>query len=580
MNFLKSMVLALILMGSASYTVVAQNWPSLDAVVYNNISDKYYFFFGKYCVVKERGKYIDGLPILITEEWEGFPKSWNGGNIDAVCFVSDNLPQVGLPGIPQKGTYWFFKGDEVCQKVMGEKMRNPIKINSKDAFPGIPWPSIDAVTFNTASQTYYFFKGNEYVSKKKGEPVNTKKVRTDSNEGFVNMVGDRPIKAVDFSQDNREYYFFWDEFYMTKVMGKDIPAGTRPRRYESDGEKGFKWAERSNNNFVGLANESGYVANFYVSWESGGKKDSWSKKGVALTYEKLIKLPLDARNIKISCYVYDALEDDHDGPRVFSESMNIPPNQWYKIYGTVFEPKWKMEKNSTNLLGSVQEFFTKDIANAFESAGALIENSMNDAQYAIVKEMAKNDFEAKKDFILEFGNSAISVAQDAAFIQALYRTAKGKDAAVAKDIMTQLVRRPEFINTFKKATGFKSLSVGFTAGASSVIGTEGSYGYGISLDATKTKGYAGLDASLGVQGGLGLGCQFGIWTDAPQNLDGPSVAVNVEVGSGVGASFSLVYNVSVDANNIPKFTFAGVAVTPGVGAGMGASVGSGYSWVY
>jgi hypothetical protein len=103
MNFLKSMLLVLLLMGSVSYTVVAQNWPSLDAVVYNNISDKYYFFFGKYCVVKERGKYIDGLPILITEEWEGFPKSWNGGNIDAVCFVSDNLPQVGLPGNSAEG---------------------------------------------------------------------------------------------------------------------------------------------------------------------------------------------------------------------------------------------------------------------------------------------------------------------------------------------------------------------------------------------------------------------------------------------------------------------------------------------
>jgi hypothetical protein len=580
MKYLKTFSLSLILLCWAGHFVAAQNWPTLDAVVYNNISDKYYFFFGKYCVVKERGKYIDGLPLLITEEWEGFPKSWHGGNIDAVCFVSDNVAQVGLPGTQQKGTYWFFKGDEVCKKVMGERMSTPIKMNSKDGFPGIPWSSIDAVTFNTSSQTYYFFKGNEYVSKKKGEPVNTKKVRTDSDDGFVNLAGDRPIKAVDFSQDNREYYFFWDEFYMTKVMGKDIAAGTQPRRYDKDGEKGFKWKERSANNFVGLANEAGYVANFYVSWESGGKKDSWSKKGVALTYEKLVKLPMDARNINISCYVFDALKDDKDGPKVFSESMNIPPNKWYKVYGTVFEPKWKQEKNSTNLLGSVATFFTNDIGNALEDALDDLNDAMNDAQYAVVKELAKRDFEAKKDFILGFGDAAAKVVADQAFIQSLYRTAKAKDPNVANDIMKQLVGRNEFKDTFQKATGFQSLSVGFTAGASSVIGTEGSFGYGISLDAKKTKGYAGLDGSLGVQGGLGLGCQFGIWTDPPQNLDGASVAVNVEVGSGVGVSFALVYNVSVDANNVPKFTFAGVAVTPGIGAGMGASVGSGYSWVY
>jgi hypothetical protein len=53
----------------------------------------------------------------------------------------------------------------------------------------------------------------------------------------------------------------------------------------------------------------------------------------------------------------------------------------------------------------------------------------------------------------------------------------------------------------------------------------------------------------------------------------------VEVGSGVGVSFSIAYNITIE-NDIPKFTFGGIVVTPSVGAGVGASVGSGYSWVY
>jgi hypothetical protein len=71
-------------------SATAQNWAALDAVVYNNKADKYFFFFGKYFVMKERGQYIDGLPLLITEEWESFPKSWGGGNLDAVCYSADN----------------------------------------------------------------------------------------------------------------------------------------------------------------------------------------------------------------------------------------------------------------------------------------------------------------------------------------------------------------------------------------------------------------------------------------------------------------------------------------------------------
>lgn len=557
----------------------AQNWASLDAVVYNEKAEQYFFFFGKYFVIKERGQYIDGLPLLITEEWENFPKSWGGGNLDAVCYSSDN------------DKYYFFKGDEVAEttvskvntigvslKFTTQKLSKPVKINSKDAFPGIPWPSIDAATYNSETQTYYFFKGDEYVSKKRGEPVDSK-IRKSGVDGFKNLDAKRPIKAVDYSADNKDYYFFWDEFYMIKAQGEDIKPNSQ-RKYEGDGQKGFEWAERSNNNFVGLANEAGYVTNFKVSWKSGGKSDSWTKKGTALTYEKRLALPKDATDITISAWVYDALKDDKNGPRIFSTDMNIPPNKWYKVYGTVFEPSYKVDKKSTNIVGSVQTFFTKDVANAVSTAGSFFEDNFNDAQNEAVKLLAKAEADKRKKFIDDFGKAATEVVKDQDFIKGLYRVAGLKDPQVAKQEMVKLVNHPAW-NEVKKALEFKSMSVGFTSGASQVIGMEGSFGYGVAIAApNKTKGYAGLDASLGVQSGAGLGCQFGIWKNPPDQLSGNSVAVNVEVGAGVGVSFSIVYDVTLDASNKPVFTFGGIVVTPGVGAGVGGSVGTGYSWVY
>lgn len=571
-----SLVLLVIIFGS---TASAQNWANLDAVVYNGKADKYFFFFGKFFVIKERGQYIDGLPLLITEEWENFPKSWGGGYVDAVCYSADN------------DKYYFFKGDEMCESIAGsvntgiagtvkyttQKLSAPYKINTDKGFKGMPWSSIDGATYNSETNMYYFFKGDEFVSKKRGEPLDARIRKT--ADGFKNIANDWPLRAVDFSSYNKEYYFFWNDYYMTKAQGQDIKPNSQ-RRYAGDGKSGFEWAERSNNNFVGLANEAGYVANFKVSWKSGGKSDSWTKKGVALTYEKRLALPKDATDITITAWVYDVLKDDKNGPRIFSTNLGIPPNKWYKVYGTVFEPKHKVEKNSTNIVGSVQTFFTKDVANAVNSAGKFFEDNFEEAQYQAVKLLAKSDYEKYKMVITNFSKAATEVVKDQAFIQSLLRVAKAKDPKLAEDIMRQLLNRPE-MDEVRKALEFKTMSIGFTTGASTVIGMEGSYGYGVGMASpNKVKGFAGLDASLGVQDGLGLGCQFGIWKNTPENLSGNSVAVNVEAGAGVGVSFSIAYDVTLDANNQPVFTFGGIVVTPSVGAGVGASLGTGYSWVF
>jgi hypothetical protein len=566
--FLKCLLTAWFFMTLISVSQ-AQNWSTLDAVCYNGSTDKYYFFYGKHFVIKERGKPIDGLPILITEDFDGFPAKWGGGDLDAVCYSQDNE------------AYYFFRGDEYSKKPLGKRMEAPQKINSAGGFPGLPWSRIDAVCYNAKSEKYFFFNGAEYCVKERGKPVDGTR-RSISADWFNNQPVRLPIRDVAFSNDNSEYYFFWDDAVAAKPMGKNTGA---PKSYTAGG---FEWRERSENNFIGICSQAGFISYCTISWESGGSKKNWSKNGVALaaSFSEVIKLPKDATNIKISIYQKQLVaksitEYETKKKEFFDKSMQYPPNRWYTVEGTTFNPSCDVGKSKPFSAASVGDFFTKDVVDGFNDAIKFIADKMNDVNDQIVRSKAIRDAQRLETLITQFANDAIQAAKDQETINGLYRVSRQKSSNVGKDVMVAIARHPAFRGTMGLVNSFKSFSVGFSAGASAIIGIDGSFGYAIDIPGLNTnKGYAGLDVSGGAQTGAGLGCQFGIWTSPPNQLNGLSVAVNVEVGSTVGVGISIVYNVNPNASGEDMFTFAGVVVAPGVGVGIGASVGSGYSWVY
>ena len=562
-------LLAVLLLFSINQIGLTQNWASLDAVCYNGSTDKYYFFYGKYEVIKERGKPIDGLPILITDDFNGFPAKWGGGDIDAVCYSQDNE------------AYYFFRGDEFCRKPLGEKMEGVQKINSANGFPGLPWPRVDAVVYNAKSQKYYFFNGAEYCVKERGKPVDATK-RNTSADWFNNQPFKIPIKDVAFSNDNSEYYFFWDDMVATKAMGKNTGA---PVSYNA---AGFDWRDRSENNFIGVCSQAGYISYFTISWETGGSKKNWSKNGVAIaaSFSEVIKLPKDATNIKISIYQKELVaksitEYEIKKKEFFDKTMQYPPNRWYTVEGTTFNPSCDVGKTKPFSAATVGDFFSRDVVDGLNKAANFIAEKMNDTNNQIVKSKAMKDAKRLETLINQFVNDAIQAAKDQETVNGLYRVSKQKSGSVGKDAMVMIVKHPAFTGTMKMIGSFQSFSVGFSSGASTVIGMDGSFGYAINIPGLNTtKGYAGLDVSGGVQSGVGLGIQFGIWTSLPNQLNGLSVAVNVEIGSTLGVGVAIVYNVNTEAAGEDMFTFAGVVVAPGVGVGLGASIGSGYSWVY
>lgn len=538
----------------------AQNWASLDAVTYNANTDKYYFFYGKYCVVKERGKPIDGMPILITDDWSGFPASWHGGNLDAVCFNNNT----------QK--YYFFRGNQVSVKPQGEKMQAPVGIQSE--FPGMPWTSVDAAVYNGNTKKYYFFKGDKYVVKVQGEPLDPT-LRPITEWGPMLGTQPRPLRDVAFSKDNDAYYFFWDDVYAVKKQGATENVRT-PIAYTAS-NSGFDWAERPANNFVGLANHGGYVAKFKVTWETGGTKKEFKSGDVAVGYTKVVKLPQDAINITISGHFYKFI---NDADKVFDVSLQTPPNRWYKLTGTTLEPNYETTKKTPFGTQDVADFFTEDVADALEDTGEFLAKQVTTSTKALLNTQAAQDAIRYKPLIEQMVLDAAEAVKDQASIEGLHRVARQKNADIGGAPMKALITSTKFAKTLTKASGFKSFSVGFTAGASSVVGIDGAFGYAINLlpapDLKQVKGFAGPDLSVGLQGGGGVGVQFALWTDLPKDLSGASMSVNIELATGV----SIVYNVTQDAAGAPVFTFGGIVVTPGVTPSASLSIGGGYGWVY
>lgn len=191
------------------------NWLDLDAVAYDSKGDKYHFFFGTKYVTKDPVNDHLSEPKSISAGFKGFPKSWEGGNVDAVLYNASN------------DCYYFFKGDEYARKPRGQAFdKGPIEINAEGSgFKGLSLEKIGAACYNAQTEKYYFFDGRSFQSKKRGEAVNPN----------VKSIGEKywkgcPFKAgihgdVVYNPKSNSYYFFNLKAYAVKPAGQDFNKG-------------------------------------------------------------------------------------------------------------------------------------------------------------------------------------------------------------------------------------------------------------------------------------------------------------------------------------------------------------------
>jgi len=93
--------------------------------------------------------------------------------------------------------------------------------------------------------------------------------------------------------------------------------------------------------YVTFFNEGGYVARFFLTYEIENEKIECKTGRMALENKKTFDIPIGAVNIHIKAEC-DAV---YKWSKIFDIDLDTSPNKCYKVYGTVFAPKWNNNCN-------------------------------------------------------------------------------------------------------------------------------------------------------------------------------------------------------------------------------------------
>lgn len=95
-------------------------------------------------------------------------------------------------------------------------------------------------------------------------------------------------------------------------------------------------ASKPTGGYVKFFNESGYVAKFTVSYTLNGERIETESGNLALGERKTMKIPTKATNIKIKGEGSTVVS----WTTIFEKTYSSPPNKCFKVYATIFDPKW------------------------------------------------------------------------------------------------------------------------------------------------------------------------------------------------------------------------------------------------
>ena len=175
---------------------------SLDAAVYNEGSDFYYFWRGSKSCKKGYGQPVqidqnDTLDSTVSGVW-GFR------DIDAAVHTTGSR-------------YYFFKDDEYYRRDNGDTLLiGPIS----NAWGSIPNDLDAAVHRGTTSNVYYFFKGSQYWKRQDGSNSGPFAI----SQGWNGLPND--LDAAVWNQKSETYYFFKGQQVWEKKTGESVTGPT------------------------------------------------------------------------------------------------------------------------------------------------------------------------------------------------------------------------------------------------------------------------------------------------------------------------------------------------------------------
>ena len=156
----------------------ASEFDNFDAVVYNDNSDRTYFFKDKRCWEKKNGKKVESSN-LIEEEWK-FSKN------DKKKKINKNGKKISFDNVKQfnnfntvvystdSNTYWFFKNEYCWSKKYGKTVKGPFLV--EDEWKNLPTSGLKASCFDKQNNIYFFFDKNNFYVKKSGSKYSVEKV--------------------------------------------------------------------------------------------------------------------------------------------------------------------------------------------------------------------------------------------------------------------------------------------------------------------------------------------------------------------------------------------------------------------
>ncbi len=184
----------------------------VDAAVFNDITETYYFFFGETFIPKKLGKPLNGGGRL-AKFGENLPAKWESG-IDAAVFNSNTEKYYFFKRINKE---WMFIEKGFGR---GESFTEP---KHMDDFASNDFPSqcgIHAATYDPIRKIYYFFKRNgDFCSKEQGSnPFVIRNGKFDGN--YPDQFDLRAVALRTGTSSENRYFFFSNNNYVSKVRGQ------------------------------------------------------------------------------------------------------------------------------------------------------------------------------------------------------------------------------------------------------------------------------------------------------------------------------------------------------------------------
>jgi thiol-activated cytolysin len=97
------------------------------------------------------------------------------------------------------------------------------------------------------------------------------------------------------------------------------------------------------NGYVKFRHEGGYIAAFRVSWDEADANgnyhaaEQFNSGDVSMGWQQQVNLPGDARNVRLQAWCATGISSWNE---IMNTALNGPDNKCYKVYGTIWEPRW------------------------------------------------------------------------------------------------------------------------------------------------------------------------------------------------------------------------------------------------